>query len=54
LQLEGFLVPAIRFPTVAKNEARLRITVTAAHEETQIRQLAEAISRHRAESPTEA
>ena len=28
---KGFLVPAIRYPTVARNSARLRITVTAAH-----------------------
>src|SRR6266480_1209890 len=32
LQSEGFLVPAVRYPTVAKGAARLRITVTAAHE----------------------
>lgn len=49
LQHEGFLVPAIRYPTVPRDEARLRITVTAAHDEKQIRCLAEAISRHRAE-----
>lgn len=54
LQAEGFLVPAIRYPTVAKNEARLRITVSAAHEEAQIWRLAEAIGRHRAELPTAA
>jgi 8-amino-7-oxononanoate synthase len=45
LQSEGFLVPAIRFPTVAKGAARLRITVTAAHEEAQIEALCETIKR---------
>jgi 8-amino-7-oxononanoate synthase len=43
LQSEGFLVPAIRYPTVAKGSARLRITVTASHEEDQIRALCQAI-----------
>jgi 8-amino-7-oxononanoate synthase len=45
LQNEGFLVPAIRYPTVAKGSARLRITVTASHEEDQIRSLCGAIKR---------
>jgi 8-amino-7-oxononanoate synthase len=45
LQTEGFFVPAIRYPTVAKGAARLRITVTAAQEEDQIRALCEAIRR---------
>jgi 7-keto-8-aminopelargonate synthetase-like enzyme len=45
LQNEGFLVPAIRYPTVAKGSARLRITVTASHEEDQIRSLCQAIER---------
>jgi 8-amino-7-oxononanoate synthase len=47
LQSDGFLVPAIRYPTVAKSTARLRITVTAAHEEAQIEALCEAIKRRR-------
>ncbi|MBA3830783.1 MAG: 8-amino-7-oxononanoate synthase [Chthoniobacterales bacterium] len=45
LQREGFLVPAIRYPTVAKGAARLRITVSAAHTEAQIAQLGEAMRR---------
>ena len=47
LQSEGFLVPAIRYPTVAKGAARLRITVTALHSDAEIRSLAEAIQRLR-------
>jgi 8-amino-7-oxononanoate synthase len=46
LQNEGFLVPAIRYPTVAKGSARLRITVTASHDEKQIRSLCQAIRRN--------
>src|SRR5437016_151027 len=45
LQMEGFFVPAIRYPTVAKGSARLRVTVTALHEEDQIRSLCQAIKR---------
>ena len=45
LKSEGFLVPGIRYPTVAKSSARLRITVTAAHREDQIRALCQAIQR---------
>jgi 8-amino-7-oxononanoate synthase len=45
LQGEGFLVPAIRYPTVAKGAARLRITVTAAHKASQIEALSEMIKR---------
>jgi 7-keto-8-aminopelargonate synthetase-like enzyme len=48
LKSEGFLVPAIRYPTVAKGSARLRITVTASHQEDQIRSFCEAIKRNSA------
>jgi len=45
LQNHGFFVPAVRYPTVAKGSARLRITVTAAHQEDHIRSLCQAIKR---------
>jgi 7-keto-8-aminopelargonate synthetase-like enzyme len=53
LQQEGFFVPAIRYPTVAKGAARLRVTVSAAHSEAQIDSLGEAIKRLSAAAPTE-
>ena len=39
----GFLVPAIRFPTVARGAARLRITVGASHSEEQVSSLVRAL-----------
>ena len=38
LQERGIFVPAIRFPTVPKGKARLRVTVTAAHQPPDIEQ----------------
>jgi 8-amino-7-oxononanoate synthase len=45
LQDEGFFAPAIRYPTVAKGSGRLRVTVSAAHEEAELRSLGAAIKR---------
>jgi 8-amino-7-oxononanoate synthase len=45
LQKEGFFVPAIRYPSVARGSARLRITLTAGHTESQIRALVDSIRR---------
>jgi 8-amino-7-oxononanoate synthase len=39
----GFLVPAIRFPTVARGKARLRVTLSAAHTPEQIERLVAAL-----------
>jgi 8-amino-7-oxononanoate synthase len=39
LKEAGFLIPAIRYPTVARDSARLRITVSAAHTTEQMEQL---------------
>ena len=43
LQSEGFFIPAIRYPTVPRKTARLRITLSAAHTQEQIRGLSSAL-----------
>ena len=43
LKAQGVLVPAIRYPTVARNQARLRITVSAAHSTKDVDALAAAL-----------
>jgi 7-keto-8-aminopelargonate synthetase-like enzyme len=39
LREHGFFVPAIRYPTVARGSARLRVTLTAAHSTEEIARL---------------
>jgi len=45
LREQGMLVPAIRFPTVPRNTARLRITLSASHQKADILKLAHALTR---------
>jgi 7-keto-8-aminopelargonate synthetase-like enzyme len=39
----GMFIPAIRYPTVARGQARLRLTLTAAHTESQVSALLAAL-----------
>ncbi len=45
LEKSGFYVPAIRPPTVAEGTARLRVTLTAAHAESDVEALLESMAR---------
>jgi 7-keto-8-aminopelargonate synthetase-like enzyme len=42
---QGIFVPAIRYPTVARGRARLRVTLTAAHTADEVAQLAAALKK---------
>jgi 8-amino-7-oxononanoate synthase len=44
LREQNIFVPAIRYPTVARGQARLRITLTAAHTADEVRQLTTALA----------
>ncbi len=43
LRAHGFLAPAIRYPTVARGAARIRIALSSSHDTTQLSELAESI-----------
>ncbi len=47
LRENGFFVPAIRYPTVGRGQARLRFTVTAGHAQPQIDELVQTVLRCR-------
>jgi len=44
LREQKIFIPAIRYPTVARGQARLRLTVTAAHSAADVRQLVTALN----------
>ncbi|AKK03664.1 aminotransferase class I/II-fold pyridoxal phosphate-dependent enzyme [Corynebacterium epidermidicanis] len=44
LKRQGLWVPAIRYPTVARGQAILRVTITAQHEDAHLAQLASALA----------
>lgn len=52
LEKKGLLVPAIRYPSVPKNQARLRITLSAQHSENQVARFLDALQRIQADNPS--
>ena len=52
LREQSLFIPAIRYPTVARGKARLRLTVTAAHSADDIATLGGALAAHRASRTT--
>jgi 8-amino-7-oxononanoate synthase len=49
LRERGIFIPAIRYPTVARSEARLRLTVTAGHSPEDVAQLGAALAHLRSQ-----
>jgi 6-carboxyhexanoate--CoA ligase len=45
LLTQGIFIPAVRYPTVPKGKARLRVTVSAAHTGRDIARLIKALSK---------
>jgi len=48
---KGFLIPAIRYPTVARGTARLRVALMSAHTEADLSRAAKAIAESTADQP---
>jgi 7-keto-8-aminopelargonate synthetase-like enzyme len=46
LRQQGLFIPAIRYPTVARGRARLRVTLTAAHSAADVARLAAGLQVH--------
>ncbi len=51
LRQRGIFAPAIRYPTVPRGQARLRITLTAAHTRSDVAELADALSNLKIQNP---
>ena len=49
LRGQNIFIPAIRYPTVARGAARLRVTLTAAHTEAEVSELAHALNNLKSE-----
>jgi 8-amino-7-oxononanoate synthase len=49
LREQNIFIPAIRYPTVARGAARLRVTLTAAHTEAEVSELAHALNNLKSE-----
>ena len=51
LRQRGIFAPAIRYPTVPRGQARLRITLTAAHTRSDVAELANALGKLKKQNP---